>query len=99
VTRMEEISARDAQWVDALQDYNFPPTLGHAIRDVRYLLGRVAQLEAALASKQCGPCAVPPLPDCQWRATAETPDKPFISEEALRLQYGVTPMNRGVDAK
>jgi hypothetical protein len=27
--------------------------------------------------------------------TLETSEKPFISEEALRVQYGVTPANRG----
>src|ERR1700761_6923475 len=37
--------------------------------DLRHQTSKVKELEAALASKQCGPCAVPPLPDCQWRAT------------------------------
>ncbi len=32
------IRARDARWVDPLPDYNFPPTMGDAIKDCRTLL-------------------------------------------------------------
>lgn len=49
MSHIEQIIARDAKYVDPLEEYNFPPTMGHAMRDRRYLLGRILALAADLA--------------------------------------------------
>jgi hypothetical protein len=69
MSRMDEIIARDAQWVDALESYNFPPTLGHAVKDVRFLLARVKELEEDAREHEA-------THECVWIRSEKTHPRP-----------------------